>query len=238
MIIGSGLIATAFRKHVEQLPPDATIYAAGVSNSSCNDPREFMRERERMLAAIADTDDNLAFAYFSTCSVEDPASKTSAYVLHKAAMEQLVRGKRARHFIFRLPQLAGFTPNPHTLLNYLFSRIARSERFQIWNGAHRNIIDVDDVVRLASDVMRHHARGGETINIACTHSTSIRDIVSTLEDVLECRAIFDAIDRGDSYPIDVERMRESMQRTGVSFPDAYLRATIEKYYGHRAPRDA
>jgi nucleoside-diphosphate-sugar epimerase len=237
MIIGSGLIATAFRTRIETLPLNSTIYAAGVSNSSCMDPREFVRERERVLATIADTVDNGPFVYFSTCSAEDPASKTSAYVLHKTAMERLVRDKRPRHFIFRLPQLAGFTPNPHTLLNYLFSRIVRSERFQIWSGAYRNIIDVDDVVRLACDMMNHATQGGETINIACTHNTSIQDIVHSLEEVLDRRAIFDAIERGDSFPIDVERMHESMARTGVSFPDTYLRATIEKYYGHRARRD-
>lgn len=231
MIVGSGLIATAFRKRVELLPSDTTIYAAGVSNSSCGDPREFARERERLLAAIANTDERHPFVYFSTCSVKDPASETSAYVLHKTAMEQEVRDKCPRHFIFRLPQLAGFTPNPHTLLNYLFSRIARSERFQIWSGAQRNIIDVDDVVRLACDMMNRDAGSGETLNIACTRNTSILDIVRTFEEVLGRRAVFDAVERGDSYPIDVEHMRESMARAGVSFPDTYLRSTVEKYYG-------
>jgi nucleoside-diphosphate-sugar epimerase len=233
MIVGSGLIARAFAQNGKALA-NACVYAAGVSNSSCNDPREFERERQRVLAAIAETPTDHLFLYFSTCSIGDPAAQASAYVRHKREMEQLV-GTRRRYLVFRLPQLAGATPNPHTLLNYLYARIVRSERFSIWSGASRNIIDVDDVVRIAIDLINAEIACGETINIASTHSSSMFDIVGSLEAVLGHKAIFDIIDQGVGYAIDTDRIRAALLRCGVAFSGDYLDRTIRKYYGPHEP---
>lgn len=232
MIVGSGLIARAFAVHQDALA-GTCVYAAGVSNSSCNDLREFERERQRMLAAIADVSAEDLFLYFSTCSIDDPAAQGSAYVLHKKAMEKLV-AERKRHLILRLPQLAGATPNPHTLLNYLYARIVRSERFTIWTGATRNIIDVDDVASIATDLVVAEKACGETINIANSENSSIFDIVRSMESVLGHRAIFDIIDRGASYAIAVDRIQAALRRCRIAFSGDYLLRTIGKYYGQEA----
>src|SRR3954452_3643005 len=105
MIIGSGLIARAFAARESALD-SICIYAAGVSNSTCRDALEFARERERLGAALAATATSNRFVYFSTCSIDDPWSASSAYVAHKVAMEVLVRG-HDNHLIVRLPQIAG-----------------------------------------------------------------------------------------------------------------------------------
>ena len=230
MIVGTGLIARAFATHQDALA-GTCVYAAGVSNSSCNDPREFERERQRLLAAIADCTADRLFLYFSTCSINDPAAQGSVYVLHKKAMEGLV-AERKRHLIFRLPQLAGATPNPHTLLNYLYARIVRSERFAIWSGASRNIIDVDDVARVVTDLVVAENACDEIINIANSENSSIFDIVSAMEAVLGRRAIFDIIDRGADYTIATDRIQASLHRCRLSFSGDYLHRTIQKYYKH------
>jgi len=230
MIIGTGLIARAFAPHADALA-DACVYAAGVSNSSCSDPREFERERQRMLGATADSAADQLFLYFSTCSIEDPAARDSGYVRHKVEMERLV-AQRPRYLILRLPQLAGATPNPHTLLNYLYARIVRSERFAIWSGARRNIIDVDDVARVVTDLVLAERACAETINVANTHNCSILEIVEAFEVELGHRAVFDIIERGAGYVINSDRIRASLLRCGVSFSHDYLRRTIRKYYGH------
>jgi nucleoside-diphosphate-sugar epimerase len=229
MIIGSGVVARAFRSHIGELP-GVCVYAAGVSNSGCKDPREFERERERLLAAMAQPDPDRLLLYFSTCSIEDDASSDSAYVQHKRAMEQFV-SRRPRYLILRLPQLAGRTPNPHTLLNYLHARIVRSERFAVFRGAARNIIDVDDVARIVTELVREGACA-ETINVACTHNAAIFDIVRCMEEVVGHRAVFDIIDAGAGYAIDTSRINATLTRCGVSFSADYLRRTIQKYYGH------
>ena len=231
MIVGSGLLANAFASQADNVLADSCIYAAGVSNSACQDRREFERERERLLGAMRSTSPDSPFIYFGTCSIDDPEAQKSAYVQHKAAMESFVR-ERISYLIFRLPQLAGFTPNPHTLLNYLFSRIIRSERFQVWGRAHRNLIDVDDVVKIARDMVTVEKAVRATINIANTRSSSMFDIVRTMEEVLGRRAIFDTIDQGNSYNIDTQRIMPALQRCAISFSPCYLHDVVRKYYGH------
>ena len=231
MIVGSGLVARAFTAQAHALPADTVVYAAGVSNSSCRDQREFARERERLCAALREAGSGWQFIYFSTCSVEDPEARTSLYVTHKRAMEELV-AERTRHLVFRLPQLAGATPNPHTLLNYLYARIVRAERFQIWGRAHRNIIDIDDVARIAIDLMQAERATDETINIANVHGSSVLEVVRTMEQVLGRSAIFDNMDQGSTYAIDTRRIQASLQRCAITFPPTYLRDVIMKYYGH------
>jgi nucleoside-diphosphate-sugar epimerase len=230
MIVGSGLIARAFLHGGANAWGDTCFYAAGVSNSGCKDEREYLRERTRLDAAMAECSPSDRFVYFSTCSIEDPAMRDSEYVQHKIGMENHVR-ERTRHLILRLPQVAGSTPNPHTLLNYLHARIARSERFHIWSGATRNIIDVEDVVKIAMDLIATEGANAETINIANPRSTMMLDIVRAMERTLDTRAIFDMLDKGSGATIDIGRISASIRRCGITFSDAYLGDIIEKYYG-------
>jgi len=229
MIIGTGLIARAFVPHLASLA-GACVYAAGVSNSSCEDSREFERERERLAGALAATPADNVFLYFSTCSIADPAARESAYVRHKLAMERLV-AQRARHLVLRLPQLAGNTPNPHTLLNYFYARIVRSERFSIWSGATRNIIDVDDVAAIVTDLVVTENACGEIINVANPRSYAVPDIVRSIEQVVGHKAVFDIIERGKGYTIDTDRIQAASHRCGLSFAEDYLVRVIRKYYG-------
>jgi nucleoside-diphosphate-sugar epimerase len=151
MIIGSGLLARSFAAEFSKRS-DVLIYAAGVSNSGCKDPGEFARERLRRTNALAQTKPEVTFVDFGTCSAVDPQTRHSPYVQHKIAMEQL-SFSHPRHLIIRLPQIAGKSPNPHARLNYLYARISRSESFELWLKAKRNIIDVDDVVTIASHLL-------------------------------------------------------------------------------------
>ena len=140
MIIGSGLLANAFLKSPLNIE-NVTIYAAGVSNSNCSDESEFKREHLRLVEALKKSPKNNVFIYFGTCSVYDPLVFKTPYVIHKLEMEKIVHSHHSYH-IFRLPQVAGETSNPHTLLNFLHARISRSEKFNLWENAERNIIDV------------------------------------------------------------------------------------------------
>ena len=214
------------------------VYAAGVSNSSCRDEREFAREAGRLKGTREKLSSDAILVYFSTCSIDDPDSRLTNYIAHKRAMELFVRDCGLRYKIFRLPQLAGSTPNPHTLLNYVFSRVVRSERFEIWSKAARNIIDVEDAATLAIDVLTSENAENEIVNIANIRNASMLEIVHAMEAAVGRRAIFDAIDRGASYAIDVERIRPSLERTNIRFPADYLDRTINKYYGRHVRNEA
>lgn len=227
MLIGSGLLARAFAPIASQ-KEQICIYAAGVSNSSCKSEHEFVRERVRLTDALQQNADADVFVYFGTCSVADPASRNTPYVHHKLAMEDLVRS-HSRHLILRLPQVAGNTPNPHTLLNYLYARISRSESFTIWSKAKRNIIDIDDIVFVAQQLINEESTRNVILNIANPVSYAVLDIVRAMSAVVCKAAIFDILEKTSEYNIDVSRVRNLLDETPIS-AEGYLNNVLLKYY--------
>ncbi len=230
MIIGSGLLAQAFFSAFSKRE-DVCIYAAGVSNSSCTDAHEFARERQRLWEALRQTMHVDAFVYFGTCSVADPDARNTPYVQHKLAMEQVVH-THPQNLVLRLPQLAGKTPNPHTLLNYLYARISRSEAFSLWKKASRNIIDVTDIVTIAQQLIADSSGRNIVLNVANPVSYRVTEIVSVMEDVIGKPAVYDVIEeRGSEYQIDTSAILPVLNKSGVKFGDDYLTKVIVKYYG-------
>jgi nucleoside-diphosphate-sugar epimerase len=211
------------------------IYAAGVSNSGCVDPHEFERERTRLTEALGNGGQASAFVYFSTCSISDPVAAGSAYVQHKREMEKLV-SQHPGFVVVRSPQVAGRTPNPHTLLNYLYARITRSERFPVWIHAKRNIIDVDDVAAIVEEMLKDPGERRITVNVASPVSHSILAIVAALEKVTGKRAVTKLVDDGAPYAIDTSAIGPIIGRLGLAFDDEYIVRVARKYYGASAKR--
>ena len=229
MIIGSGLLARAFTAFFSQ-GDEVCIYAAGVSNSSCADKSEFDRERLRLENALHQAKSVDTFVYFGTCSVADPEAMNTPYVQHKLAMEKLA-SSHPQHLILRLPQVAGITPNPHTLLNYLYAKIARSEAFILWKHAKRNIIDVDDIASISQQLISNDVSRNITLNIANPANYSMGDIVKAMEKAVGKRAIYEVADRGTAYSIDTSAMLPVAEQAGIKFGSDYLERVIGKYYG-------
>ena len=229
MIIGSGLVARAMSGRYAT-DSRTLVYAAGVSNSGCSDAREFERERERLERTLDAADAYRTVIYFGTVSVTDPDAATTHYVQHKLRMEEIVR-RHPGHLVLRLPQLAGNTPNPHTLLNFLYARIVRGERFTLWQRARRNIIDVDDVARVVPLLVADPERRVRTLDVANPRDYAAGDIAAAMERLLGKRAIFDAVDRGGSCRVDVAAILPLFNRAGVRFDDGYLERVLRNYYG-------
>lgn len=228
LIIGSGLLACAFSR--VSLPcANVCIYAAGVSNSNCADVREFARERQRLEDALRQAMHVDAFVYFSTCSVADHEARNTPYVQHKLAMEQMVH-THSQNLILRLPQVAGKTSNPHTLLNFLYARISRSESFNLWSKAKRNIIDVADAASIAQQLIADNSVRNRTFNIANVVNYSMADIVRTIERIVGKRAVYDVVERGSEYLIDISAISPVLEKAGVKFGNGYLEKVIDKYY--------
>ena len=228
MIVGHGLMARSFAGRMTH-SADVLVHAAGVSNSQCSDVRDFERERAAVEQSLRHAVSAACYVYFSTCSVLDPSTSGTPYVSHKIAMEALVRAHPG-HLILRLPQVAGVTPNPHTLLNFLHARIARGERFSVWRHARRNVIDSADVRALGLAAIDAGIRAA-TLNIACVQDYTILEIVETMERVVAGHAVYDVVEQGAVYPIDIEPMRALLPRAGVSFEGNYLDRVLRKYYG-------
>ena len=209
---------------------DVCVYAAEVSNSGCTDAKESEHERVRLEIAVAAHACAGRFIYFGTCSVNDLHASKSLYVLHKRAMEHPA-AKHPRHVIFRPPQVARNTPTPHTFLDYLFARIARSERFSIWANSTRNVTDIDDVAQIAQALVVNQGVVHETINVVHSRSISVVEIVSRFELNTSRRAVFDEIPIGKAYSIDCSRIETTVATCGVDLIGDYRRKALRKYYG-------
>lgn len=229
MIHGSGLVATAMRRFLPGA--SAATFAAGVANSQCVDAGEFERERARLVAALELEREARRFVYFSTCSLADPVAAATAYGRHKLAMEALVRERHARWLILRMPQLAGASPNPHTLLNYLYQRILRAERFRLQADATRNVIDIEDAAKIAGELVMREGACHEIINVATPCSIPVVEIVGVLERLAGKRAVYDSVVGGTRPSIDVARVTPIAGRLGIQFDEGYLERILQKYYG-------
>ena len=227
MIVGSGLIAGAFEREFAG-GTGTLVFASGVSNSHEVDPQAFARE-ERLLRETT-ARGSMHVVYFSTCSILDTERQQSPYVRHKVAMEDVVRELPA-HSIFRLPQVAGRTSNPNTLLNFLRTRIASGDRFVVWKNAWRNIIDIDDVAAIAGHIVRGPGPHRRTMNIASPDGVRVIDLVRMFERLLGVTANYEEIDRGDFYPIDTAEAVRAASELGIQFGPDYAERVLGKYYG-------
>jgi nucleoside-diphosphate-sugar epimerase len=229
LIIGSGLLARAFFEKYSA-STDICIYASGVANSACKDQHEFFRERQMLADAIECWSMAQVFLYFSTCSIYDKATANSDYIRHKKAMEALV-SQHPNFVIARLPNVAGVTNNPHTLLNYFSAKILGSAKLSVWKNATRNIIDMDDVVSIVAKVIEKPDLRRLIINIANARSASVMEIVHTMEVILNKQANVEALEQGGEFDIDVTLMMSLCAELGLVFDDHYLERVLRKYYG-------
>lgn len=227
MVVGSGLIARAFAPLADG-NDRLCVYAYGVSNSSCTDSKQFIREAIALKESL-DREKDAIFLYFGTCSVGDPEMQYSPYVQHKLRMEALVV-EHDKGIIVRLPQVVGFSRNTSTLLNFLASNIIRGTQFDLWINARRNLIDISDVVAIVEKMLLDTSFNARVVNIANPFSYHMPEIVSTMEKVLGRKAVYRPIDRGSSYEIDTSPTKSWSDAAGVRFDTDYLAKIIIRYY--------
>lgn len=233
MIIGKGLLATAFSKYQHDLDK-VCVYAAGVSNSANIDDSQFERERKLITQTFEQIDSKKTFLYFSTCSVYDPSMTSSQYVLHKLRMEALVK-TRENYLILRLPQVVGNTLNPNTLFNYLSSKILRGEHFTSWTTATRNLIDVEDVAAIVFELVVNQQLKDRIINIANAKSVKVKEIINIIEGMLGKKAVFTEEARGSDYQIDISDIQPVLTKLNLQFDnDYYIKNLIQKYYMYKS----
>ena len=226
MIVGNGLLAKVFH-HLYADRSDVTIFAAGVSNSTETDCTAFDREHRLLLEKLEGPTAKLV--YFGSCAVGNPQEILTPYLAHKAAMESLVV-KSGKGVVLRLPQVVGRSDNTHTLTNFLYQHIISGEHFTVWSRAERNLIDVEDIVAIASFVIDRQLEAHKIVPVAALKSTPMPTIVRTFEEVLGAKANFSRVEKGVPFLIDTsitERISHSMQ---IDLGDGYLERILRKYY--------
>lgn len=225
MVVGNGLVAKAFNQYL--LRDDVLIYASGVSNSKEADPGAFAQEVqliEDMLAAHPEK----TFVYFSTTSVGDASLKDKQYVRHKLYIESLIAGRSKAYHIFRISNIAGRTPNPHTIINFFVNQITTGQPFVLWKSAYRNIIDIDDVLRITSHMIDHNERLNDIVNIAYPENISVPEIVHAIEDFLQKKGNYTLEDFGENYICSTENITSFFSEEHID-PVRYLQLMLKKY---------
>lgn len=224
MIIGNGLLAKAFEIYRDN--PSILIYASGVSNSKEYDKKAFEREKELLKQSIEKFGD-LIFVYFSTTSIYDQELYTSPYVQHKLEIESIIRYSLKNYYIFRLPEVVGFSQNRNTITNFLYYSIIHKFPFEIWKNACRRIIDVEDIAKIAIKIIGEKQHINKIINITTDKKTEIVDLVSIFEKYSKCKSNAKEIERGNCYDI-----KQNSQEVIIQFStdSLYNDRLIHKYY--------
>lgn len=229
MIVGGGMLARAF-EHGFSTREDVLVFASGVSNSQTSDAQAFEREAELLRSALAHHRGTVV--YFGSCSIGDADRRGTPYARHKAAMESQVL-EHAGGLVLRLPQVVGNTANPHTLTNFLCDRILRGERFSVWQHAERNLVDVDDVVRIGTVLIERHDTP-RAVTIAARESVTMVQLVALFESTLGRRAVFSLEPRGAPLPVDAAEADRIASALGIDLGNGYTERLIGKYYAqHR-----
>ncbi len=222
MIIGNGLLGSAF---IEFDLPEVVFFASGVSNSSEISEKEFNRE-ENLIHKILGDNPQKQFVYFSTCSIYDSSKNGSPYVLHKLKMEQIIINKASNYLILRVSNAVGKGGNPNLLMNYIYSSILNKKKITIHKNAKRNLIDVEDVVKISHNIISNNIKN-KIINIAFKENIAIENLVNNFEKILKTKTEKVYIEIGESYSIDIQNIKAYFRNTDVN---NYLENIINKYY--------
>lgn len=225
MIIGRGLLATAFEN--SSLPEDVLIFASGVSNSKETNPDQFRRELDLLIHTIHGNRDK-RLVYFSTASVLDSELSDEPYVLHKLNCEELIRINVPNHLILRVTNVVGNSGNPTTVFNFFVEKIRQQTLFELWVNACRNLVDIEDVVRITSALLdEKHTVTPFLLANPTNHPVS--ELVASLERKLNKKAHYTTVHKGSCASYNLADTLAFYDKIGLSFSNDYLNQLIDRY---------
>lgn len=224
MVIGTGLVARAF----STLDGDngVNVFASGVSNSGELRASAFQRELNLLEGWLGRPG---RLIYFSTCSLFDPTQQDSPYILHKKRLEEQVRLAHGDHLIIRLPNLVGRSNNPHTLINFMRDHILHGEPIDLYMGACRYLLGVDEMVAEVLPLIKDPLLKERTLNVCPEDPVTLPRLITLMEGVLNRVAVVRPLDRGSCYKVDTEAYRAYRAGAGRPPLQVDVEALLRKY---------
>lgn len=227
MVIGNGMVAKSFAQYLER--EDVVVFASGVSNSKLAIESEFEKEKN-LLQKVLNENKGKKIIYFSTFNLYDPVEKNSPYCLHKLYMEEIISANVPVYNIFRLGHVAGQSAQQYTILSFLYNAIKDGTSFNLWKYASRNIIDIDDISKICSYIIDNDLYLNQITNICNSKNSTIVEIVTILERMLNKKGNYIVFDQGGCPEVDNSKIRSIATNLGVNFDDSYVENVIFKYY--------
>lgn len=227
MVIGNGMVAKSFGQYLER--EDVVVFASGVSNSKLAIESEFEKEKNLFKKALQEHKGK-KIVYFSTFNLYDPVEKNTPYCLHKLDMEEFILANVPVYNIFRLGHVAGRAAQQYTILSFLYNAINDGSSFNLWKHASRNIIDIDDISKICSYIIDNDLYLNQITNICNSKNSTIVEIVTILERMLNKKGNYTVFDQGGCPEVDNSKIRSIATNLGVNFDDSYVENVIFKYY--------
>ncbi len=227
-IIGNGFLARNLADAFGERYPAVTALAAGVSSTSVTSPEAFDREADVLYQALRE---RRMLLFFSTASFAmygstdtpvreaGPLYPPSVYGRHKLALESCVRLGGAPYLILRLSHLVGPYQRAHQLLPGMVSQV-RAGAVTVYRGAHRDLLDVADLVRVVDRLLALGVRD-EVLNVVSGVAQPVERIVDGIERRLDVTA------QRTYVPAAVCRTLASTDRLRRLVPDVAAELTID-----------
>jgi len=222
MIIGSGFLAKNLRYHnIDVLP--LVVLASGVGNSNCDSVQEFERETGLLIEKIELAKDlDWPVIYFSTI-----ANEKLPYAQHKKNCEKIIYQSGVRHCIIRCPQLIGHFLNNYHLVGYFRYQILKHLKFQVFENAERNILDVEclaDFIKLWADNPKY-----STVNLGGEKNIRVLELVALIEQQVKVEANYERVNSLlPVYSVEQDPSWEELKKFGLDKQVPY-KELIAKY---------
>ena len=226
-IVGNGFIAKSLLKIKSKLiKSKVVLYAAGISDSKTTNKKELIREFSRIKSYINKFDKKKIFIYVSSFTVFDPLRNKSPYIKNKVKIENYLKKKNINCLIIRLPEIIGKNKNKKTLINFIYHRIKEGKKFDLWENSLRNIVDIDDVVKIIKKIIMNKSINEKSINIISKHFYSAGEIVKIIEIKLKKKANYKFL---FFKKIRFKKHKPYYVKNNL-IKNSYLKKMIKKYY--------
>ncbi len=230
-IVGNGFIAKNLKKIQKDIQKSNYIfYAAGISNSLVFSKKELRREINSFLSFYKENRFN-KIVYISTACVVDNLRKNSMYAKNKLKIEKLIKKKFKHFLIIRLPEIIGKSRNKNTLINHFYFKILKNKKIIIFKNVTRNILDINDVLKLFKVIIRDKKVKNKTITLSNIIFTKPLEIIKILEKKLKTKARYSIkITKNQNWSLKNKENLKYIKDANISFDRNYLAKAINKYY--------
>ena len=232
-IIGNGFIAGNFKSYSKLLKKlNIYLYACGVSNSQCTNIRILEKDFKTLVNFQKKYDQNKKILYFSTCGIYDPSRKNKPYFVNKVKIEKFIKRNFINYLIIRVPEIVGKSNNKKNLINFLYEKITKKKKFNLWLKSTRSIIDIDDLSKILIFIIKNKNIKNKIINIANPKKISILNIVKEIERLTSIKAKYKLIKikKSKGWKINTFYIKDVMTKIKIKFDKKYLKRVLRKYY--------
>tara|TARA_B110000259_G_scaffold172298_1_gene204593 strand:+ start:90 stop:536 length:447 start_codon:yes stop_codon:yes gene_type:complete len=146
-------------------------------------------------------------------------------------MEKIIKKEFKNFIIIRLPEVVGKSVNKFTLTNFIYDKITKSIKFQLWSNALRNLIDIKDVVHIVSKIIKIKEFKNCTLNIFNPNMYNVLEIVRCFEKILKKKGNYTLVSsQTNKWKINYSIINNKRISFNYRFKKNYLHKILNKYY--------